>query len=147
RQTPLLLGGEDRAQRIELVQIEKPYTEKSPDEAPGRKAFTPSKDLTAAWTTCQDLRQGVPGPAVYTPHLWRLYRDSLVRWEQLQRAGAPAQRIAVLKNRCSALETEIPRKARAELASAETTRALPLPAVLGLVGARLAGEGVKDVVS
>lgn len=56
-----------------------------------------NKKLSEAWGQCQDLETGFPHPAVYTPHLWRLYRDLLVRCEELLRAGAADKAKAILE--------------------------------------------------
>ena len=85
RQTPILLP-EKRAQSMELVQTVEAYTERSLEDAV--RKFTPSQELKEAWTQCAVLGRQQPHPAVYTPDVWRRYRDSLVRWEQLERAGA-----------------------------------------------------------
>ena len=130
-QTPILLGGDQRAQDIELVQIAEAYVEKGPQGAPGRKAT--SNELEEAWKSCATLGGQVPAPEVYTPHLWRWYRDALLRWEQLERAAASPGRIAILKDKCAILARDIKNqsKPRADLTSWEITRALPLPGVLG----------------
>ena len=39
------------------------------------------------WEECRKLRDSVPSPAAYTPHLWRKYLDGLLRAEEIIRAG------------------------------------------------------------
>src|SRR5262249_25848673 len=45
-------------------------------------------DLRAAWKEFHRLDAEPPRPAVYSPRRWREYRASLVRYEELLRAGA-----------------------------------------------------------
>lgn len=144
-QTPIMLGGDRRAQSMLLVQISAPYS--AGDEG-GSGVFSPSSNLTLAWNTSAALRRQVPIPEVSTPHLWRQYRDMLLRWEQLERAGAASRRTEILKDRCDRLEAEIRKKARVDVPTRGIVRALPLPGVMGLGLAkdktRLQAEAIKE---
>ena len=86
RQEPVLLGGADRAKAMELVAVAKPY------EAPDPRKLEPFRvpeKLTLAWGDAYKLATPpAPSPAVYTPHLWRRYLETLLRFEQLLRADA-----------------------------------------------------------
>jgi hypothetical protein len=126
-QTPILLP-EGQTHDVGLVQVDAAYHEQGFEQAP-EKVATPSADLIAAWKQGAELSKQVPGPEVYTPQQWRQYREALVRWEQLERAGAVTGAIA---DECRVLRTEIQKRARVELKSMESTRALPVPAVLGV---------------
>src|SRR5262249_5003629 len=100
----------------------------------GRK-FPSSADeqARAAWATYAALRDERPAPTVYAPHLWRLYRDTLERWEQLARAGHAADRLDKLKKEAAQLEAELRKQSRLDLGGREITRTLVLPDALGLV--------------
>ncbi len=126
-QTPILLGGENRD--IDLVHFDKV----GEVPVPARKQV-PSRELQEKWKVCEGFRDQVPSPTTYTPHLWRVYRDALIRWEQLERAGAFASSLK-LKETCENLEKEIALKARADLGNRDVALTLPLPSTLGLLTA------------
>src|SRR5205085_3430924 len=115
-QTPLVLGNEDhRAGSMELARIapDNSYAEEGPDQAPGLKEeFSVPTRLQDAWTACATLRGQAPGPWVYTPELWREYRDTLLRWEQLERAHWDSARIRELGIRADRLVADMGAKAR-----------------------------------
>ena len=69
-QTPILLGDEDRARKVELAVVKEEYTEAGPESAPGAN-FTIPAGLKAAWTRHEALLRKVPSPAVLTPHYLR----------------------------------------------------------------------------
>jgi hypothetical protein len=98
-----------------------------------RKADATAKyldDLKVAWTTWMELRRDY-APHVYAPHYWRLYQETLLRYEQLKRAGDPTQKAGALKTKLNDLEKEI----RAEKALDKGFECLgnsfPLSRVLG----------------
>src|SRR5205823_1311693 len=119
-QTPVLLGDKDRAAGIELTVV-KGRSEAPADEA---KPFEPPPELASAWAACRRLQESVPAPWVYAPHLWRQYQDTLLRYEQLHRAGA-ADRAQPLKPRLDQLADEIGRCRQLDLPSAQNSLAMP----------------------
>jgi hypothetical protein len=127
-QTPVLLPrgpeGEQRARKVDLLLVQK-YQPPDPTATP---YFTVPPELPAAWQKWQTLQQQVPAPAVYTPHLWRLYQDVLLRYEQLLRAG-DTDKAVDLGNRLRALEQEMLRSQHLDLSALTTT--LAMPAVAG----------------
>lgn len=133
RQTPVLLPagplGEQRARAIDLVLARKYQPKPLPAMAP----FQPPTELRDAWKRCQQLAEQTPAPDVYTPELWRRYRDWLLRYETLLVSGAP-EAAARVANRLASLEQEINRARVIELASARNT--LAMPAVIGQITAR-----------
>ncbi len=84
-QEPVLLYG-DKAEMKEWQLLRHdgntatPNTQQEPDFS----------RLETAWKQCDRLRRDVPSPAVYSPHVWRKYLDSLLRAEQIVRAGRTA---------------------------------------------------------
>jgi hypothetical protein len=126
-QEPLLLGDEKSADGVELVKIEKPYEEPAREELQAKPADLDG--LEVQWKHCEELGAGVPSPVVYTPHLWRQYLDTLLRYEQLVRAGDPTNKAASLKEGLAVLETEITKARHLPLVSAGNS--LPLAAAYG----------------
>jgi hypothetical protein len=126
-QEPLLLGDEKSAEGVELVKIEKPYEEPSREENHVKNVDL--SGLEANWKHCEELRADMPSPAVYTPQLWRQYLDTLLRYEQIVRAGDPTGRAASLKEGLAVLETEIAKARRLPLVS--TGNSLPMAAAYG----------------
>src|SRR5262249_12483554 len=87
-QTPVLLpSGKEalaRAAAINLVSVHP--QEKA--EAPGKPLANVTLYLIgAAWKKYDQLRGTVPAPYVTSPHLWRVYEATLLRYEQMVRAG------------------------------------------------------------
>jgi hypothetical protein len=141
QQTPVLLpedGGHAARMTLRTVDRAAPR-ETAPEEPPGDN-FEGAEALAKVWETHRQLRQASPSPAVYTPHLWRLYEATLLRYEQLVRADdqADAQK---LKGKLDDLQRAIENEGRLELASA--SRALPWRALLGK-GAGGAGDGLLE---
>jgi serine/threonine protein kinase len=128
RQTPVLLGNGSR--NTELTKITATYTEQSPQAAPGLSPFTASHELTNAWVECTKLASSAH-PAAYTPQEWRRYRDALVRWEQLERAGDPTGAAPVLQRVCTRLVTDIVSAVGVPAAGSQITGSLPLPGAMG----------------
>src|SRR5262249_54843301 len=81
-QTPMLLGKEQVAREMELV-----VASGTPQPDNFKKAPVLPAELARALTDHDKLAAQTPPPASYTPHLWRRYQDSLIRYEQLLRAG------------------------------------------------------------
>jgi hypothetical protein len=136
-QEPILLpsqAGADRARGIELVQNPEPYQESGPDKAPG-KSFQPPPDLLAAWQQCTDLGSQVPSPAVYTPQLWRRYQDTLLRYEELVRAGDPTGKASQLRGTLGSLKDRIVEARPLQKAADSVANTLQMPAALGRTGA------------
>jgi hypothetical protein len=119
-QTPVLLGGQERAEQIELCAVPLRYEPAHP-EVP---AFQPPADLAAAWKRYHALEKQVPPPWTYTPDVWQLYQAKLLRYEQLVLAGE--RRVApAVRQELDRLADELDGAARAPLASAQNTLAMP----------------------
>jgi hypothetical protein len=101
KQTPILLGGESRAKGIDLVHIEEPAEEKMP--APPALDETA---LKAEWVKWKDLKE-TQAPYVHSPQIWRLYQDTMLRYEQIVRAGDPTGKAADLKNTLEKLHSDL----------------------------------------
>jgi hypothetical protein len=111
----VLFGTEEQAAKMELLAYHDYKPETEPDRAGDatqqqtyqdwRKAWADKDeeqkkdfdDLRRAWNGCRDLEKIVPHPAVYTPHLWRRYLDTLLRAEVLRRAGDSARTAKLLE--------------------------------------------------
>ncbi|MCI0640683.1 MAG: VWA domain-containing protein [Gemmataceae bacterium] len=128
-QSPILLGDLELAKSLELAQIDNPNAESS---VPSTKQFTPPAGLAGDWDACEKLRNQIPSPAAYTPHLWRRYNDLLLRVEQLERAGDPTGKVSKLKGELLTLAADIEGNARVAVKAADGTLALPLAGALGL---------------
>jgi hypothetical protein len=77
------------------------------DEAPKANPGTPFPDnVKSAWETWQKLKSD-DAPQVYAPHYWRLYQETLLRYEQLMRAGDPTGKAESLKKKLDLLEDDI----------------------------------------
>jgi hypothetical protein len=136
-QTPVLLGGEERAKDIELVAVTPKEQRPVVDEAP---AFRVPSELTTAWQTFHDLQEQVPPPASYAPHLWRQYQETLLRYEQLVRAG-DTRKITDVSGTLRGLKDDIDKARAMDRPSAQY--ALPLPAALGKTFALRPDKDVK----
>jgi Mg-chelatase subunit ChlD len=123
-QRPVLLdpGG---VAGMELVVADGDYAGQDPGD-PG--PFSPPDALRQAWQDRFELDRSTPHPAVNTPHWWRQYQDTLLRYEQLARAGDD-QHAGALQKGLDDLKGRIQRGRRLPLASRANT--LTLPAALG----------------
>lgn len=121
RQTPVLLGGKDRAKDIELVVVKDEYKAPNYAEIP---AFEVPKELSESWELAARLANQAPSPSAYAPHLWRRYLDLLVRYEQLIRAG-DQRRAPDVKHALDDLKEDLVRAQRLELRSADNSLAMP----------------------
>lgn len=87
-QTPVLLPtgaeGRRRASRMELALEPSSYVPPDPHQTPD---LVSPRELADAWALHDSLSKGEPSPATYAPRLWRLFRDSLLRYDALVRAG------------------------------------------------------------
>lgn len=123
-QTPLLLPrgdeGRRRAERIELVPVQRGYRAADPHGLP---VFSPPEELVAAWKEHQRLSQQVPAPYAYTPHLWRRYEDCLIRYEQLLEAGE-ASATRRLRHRLEQLRRRIDQARELELSTTQSGLAM-----------------------
>src|SRR5262249_27383017 len=82
---------------------------------------------------CDELGGKVPSPAVYSPHLWRRYRDTLLRYEELVLAGSrEAGKVRSMKDE---LSKKLQSSRKDDWHSAQNT--LAMPAALGLAPVRL----------
>lgn len=131
-QTPILLGpaedkeGKRAAASLELARVDKKYKAEEPQEAPGLPG------LKEAWETFDGLRRNmVPSFAVYTPHLWHQYQETLLRLEQVLRAGDPTGVAKRLQDRLKELERVMDESRKPKL-TASAGNTLPLSQALGL---------------
>ncbi|SIO60649.1 hypothetical protein SAMN05444166_6473 [Singulisphaera sp. GP187] len=88
RQTPVLIpagaAGRKRARAIELCGA----TGLSTPRARSRDHQSETEKALAAWRDYQRLRESIPTPTIHRPHKWRLYKETLIRYDELLRAGA-----------------------------------------------------------
>ncbi|HEY7425933.1 MAG TPA: VWA domain-containing protein [Gemmataceae bacterium] len=115
-QTPVLLAPEGRAEKMEKLLDHTNYQPQAEPDAAGKLAQLQTyeelrtawadqdkeqqkyfDDLKKAWNECRDLEKITPHPAVYTPHLWRRYLDTLLRAEALLRAGDTVRTVKLLE--------------------------------------------------
>lgn len=131
-QTPVLLGDEARAASVELAKTgggsESPTDFPAPDLA----------ELKKEWQQCEDSRNRVPGPQVYTAHVWQEYLDTLLRYEQLVRTGC-AEKTRDLQTKLGTLRAKID-SARGLTQLNSWRNSLVMPQALGLVDAARSGE-------
>ncbi|MFO0947237.1 MAG: hypothetical protein U1D30_15050 [Planctomycetota bacterium] len=131
-QTPMLLpqgkSGEERAREMVLAVREGEYVPPDPNKIP---EYTPPKSLHAAWQHCQEINNQTPSPAVFTPHLWRRYRDVLMRYDTLVRQGADVDYGPVLLNQLEELEQAIDQAKILPLVSIQNTLSMPAAAGYG----------------
>ena len=125
QQTPLLLGDEALAREVEIAYIAEPIAE--PD-LPTRTVDTDG--LRAEWKRWHDLRQA-RFAAICAPHLWRLYQDVLLRYEQLTRAGDPTGKAAALRNTLTRLYGDLVAAQHVDRTFASLPNNLLMPAFLG----------------
>jgi hypothetical protein len=124
-QTPILLGGKERAEKMALVHIGDEYEEKTP----AATDFAADK-LRGDWKQWESLKTE-HAPHVHSPHLWRLYQETLLRYEQLLRAGDPTAKAAELKKNLAALSSEIAVSRSLTGAFKSLGSSFPMPQVLG----------------
>jgi hypothetical protein len=128
-QTPLLLPlqeGPERARKMEVIPGQPQYTPPVP-----RPANLDEGNLTSLWDSCRKLDRSIPSPAAYSPHLWRQYRDTLVRYEQLMRAGASSDGLKPLAGKLDRLRADIESAQRLG-ARRSVAYALPMRDVFGI---------------
>jgi hypothetical protein len=131
-QTPVLLPrgeeGKRRASRIKVTRSElSPTAYEEPPE------FEVPAELQAAWQRYRTWTQQVPPPWVNSPTPWRLYRDTLLRYEALVCAGSSAA-AADMASRLPNLEQTIRNRQRIDLASVQNSLAMPAAVGLGSGG-------------
>jgi hypothetical protein len=137
KQTPLLLpsgpDGEARARSIAVAVRVGDAAPADPATAPGA-TFRAPEELLANWRRWEALDRSVPSPAVYTPRLWRRYRQLLLRYEQLVRADErPAA--AKLTRALTAVSQELEDGIVLRRGAVSAANALPLSAAYGLAAA------------
>ena len=132
RQTPVLLPegaeGENRAKAMYLSMVQQEYVAPDPAQTP---AFVPPPELQRAWDDYRQLATDAPSPAIYSPHLWRLYQALLLRYEQLLLADDRANALAV-GAQLGGVGRQVQKLRRLELSPA-LYNALPMPAAAGLL--------------
>ncbi len=124
-QEPIFLGNEDEAGRVDLVKLREPY---KPSEVPVDTLKAP--DILAQWQEYQSLRAQVPSPAVYTPQVWRRYTDTLLRLEDVRRAGMGEESERKLLSRLGELKDAMQQTRRGQWRA--ITNSLPMPSAYGL---------------
>ena len=92
-QTPLLLpAADDKALAlaadgaVELLQDRRREARAGPGRRRARRRPARAEDW---WDAYKALRDEKPGPATYSPHLWRRFKDTLIRLDQLLAARLP----------------------------------------------------------
>lgn len=133
-QKPIMLpspetGGRERAAAITVAV--KPESGAAPESSdPPGASFQAPEELIARWTECQKLANASPSPAAYSPRSWRRYRQLLLRYEQMIRAGDRAA-----SGRLSQLlidaERELEGSRSIGRSALSRTNALPLAAAFG----------------
>ncbi len=132
-QNPILLPAADGQQRAEKIVLTAKVA--APVDFPPAAPFVPPKALSDHWAACKSLEDGNPSPAVYTPRLWRRYREMLLRFEYLLRAGeaAAARKLGESLDRA---EQDLRDGRGLRLADGQPPKSrgndLPLPAALGM---------------
>lgn len=128
-QTPLLFpltSGKERAEKMRLgIALD------DPDGAKPAVVPAPSlAGLAERWTRCQELLTQNPSqpPHAYAPRLWRRYRDLLVRYDGIVRAGQEAAPFARdLADKLDKMRDRIEELGKVDLASSlPYAHALPL---------------------
>jgi hypothetical protein len=129
-QEPVLIGGTDRARRIELsLAGTSPVSE--PASAPGLQTPDFAK-IKSAWTTLRRLEIGVPSPMVYSPHLWRRYQQTVLVYEQLVLAGSDQTMLTAVENDLNRLASAIGQGASLEEDMSSLENTVSMPAAFGL---------------
>ena len=142
RQTPILIGDENLAREIEIVHIAEPFAE--PEFAV--RPFD-AESLKDVWSKWRDLKKDQL-PQVYSPHLWRLFQDTLIRCEQLQRAGDPTGKVADLKKTLDKLYADLSVAGQVDRSFASLGNSLPMARFLGYQpSADLSGPAVKEFLT
>lgn len=141
-QVPILLGGESRAKSIDIALAGDAAKESSSEI---KVPALPEKELKNAWEQYQKLREQAPSPSVYSPHVWRQYQDTLLRYEQLLRIGDPTEAAAALARTLEELERRIA-LARTLPQMTCLPYALPLPTALGTTGAVHEGGDYQELL-
>lgn len=138
-QTPVLLpSGDLGRQRAGSIDLIPPRDDYRPPDPLGTPVFAPPAELVETWQTYQRLAEQVPLPYVYTPHVWRRYQATLLRYEQLLVAGDDHHAVKLYK-RLQGQERHIQRVRHLELGSSQTS--LAMMAAAGVVAAP---EGSAD---
>jgi hypothetical protein len=146
RQRPLVLG-EDLAKDTELVVVSSESGQPAAEgDAEARKNRQDEREngrkelAEKGWKAADKLQSATPHPAVYTPHLWRLYLETLLRAEELLRWGEPDRAAGLLKKAQElhgSIEQEGSLRGR-QLNSGQLTLAMPAALGLGLTAEDLA---------
>ncbi len=125
-QKPFLLGDEKVAADMELGGADADYKEPA---ASALAEWSPPGELLQAWKDHDDLANGSPPPAAYTPAQWREYEAALLRYEQLLRADPGGTAASTLRQRIDKLQDQI--KAARRLDRDSMAGSLAAPAAFG----------------
>ncbi|HZZ77445.1 MAG TPA: caspase family protein [Gemmataceae bacterium] len=140
RQTPIILGDQP-AQRVELVRVVKSYEKPAAKARP--LAAGEVQALTREWGTWKRLKQD-QAPYVHSPQLWRLYQDTLLRYELLQRVSDPTGKAADLKKNLDSLAADIEAAKALPEAFGCVGNAFPVARVLGFRPKEAIGKNTLD---
>jgi hypothetical protein len=136
-QTPVLIDNDKIASKMELVIPDSNYTAPKP----GQPAV-PEKQLKAAWDEFVKLNEKTsPHPSVLAPHLWRLYQDTLFRYQELLLAGDESNADRLGKN-LDRLGDQI--RASKDVRRDAQSASLAMPAVLGIAAPETVGGQPLD---
>jgi von Willebrand factor type A domain len=124
-QQPFLIDNDGIAEGMELAGAEDYKEEQAADLPP----WTGPADLRSAWEAHDKLAGSSPPPYVYTPAQWREYEATLLRLEQLLRAGDAGAATQHLHDRLDLLSEQIEQARRRDGRSLPNT--LAMPAVFG----------------
>ncbi len=124
-QKPIMLGKPGLAETVELVHINAPYEEPAAVDP----ASFDAKNFEEIWRKWKELYDGASW--IHSPHLWRLYQDTLLRYEQLVRAGDPTGKAQAVKDRLKNIEMKLDQSRTFEAALDCLNSCFPMPQVLG----------------
>jgi hypothetical protein len=134
-QTPVMIGDEAIAKNTELALVSEDYAPPQFTDALGLDAKALAETLTeaqSAWNEWESLNRMSPHPMVYSPHLWRQYQSTVIRYEQVLRLGVDARKKENLKGSLTKLADRIRQSGTLLPTAASLGNALPMPAVFGV---------------
>jgi hypothetical protein len=137
-QTPFMMDPHGQAAEMPLVALAGTGKDEPEDRSGEKAPETGDKELRAAWGECKRLGSTSPHPAAYAPQLWRHYLDTLLRAEQLYRAGSP--RAPELLAKADRLARQVEESRGLALAKNSVSLTLAMPAALGFG----AGKAQRD---
>ena len=128
-QSPFILpSGEEGQRRGDALTLSYVRGQPAPDRRPLVSWKGSLPQIETAWKTYKNLCDRLPGPQVYSPYMFRRYRDLLLRYEELILSGQ-ADVAATIKVQLDDLEVAIDRIRTIPISSAINT--LSMPAAIG----------------